>query len=234
MDFSKGKWTCRGIILLRSKDLIQWEHHAIHFPDRYTGTKFAEVNAVWAPQTIYDPTAQKYMVYFSLHSEKDGPFPQDAVYYAYANADFSDLEGDPQPLFSFPYPTIDTDIVQDAQGMYHVFFNTWGGKDGLTRRQFITPTLHDSHTWTLVEGRMQPNTVASEGSTAYPLVGSPDWILCYDCFRDGFFQFCKTSDLQHFTLERTTPTTGTFTPRHGSVIHITKKEYRKLVKTFGW
>lgn len=113
MDMSKGKWSNRGIILLRSHDLIQWEHHCVHFPARYPGKPYAQANAVWAPQTIYDFATEKLMVYFSLHSDKEGPFPQDAVYYAYANADFSDLEGDPQLLFAFPHPTIDTDIVQD-------------------------------------------------------------------------------------------------------------------------
>lgn len=74
--------------------------------------------------------------------------------------------------------------------------------------------------------------LASEGSTAYPLIGSTDWILCYDCFRDGTFQFCRTQDLQTFTLERTTKATGVFTPRHGSVIHITEQEYRRLRQAF--
>lgn len=230
MDMSRGKWTGLGIVMLRSRDLIHWEHHTVHFPERYAGKPFAQANAVWAPQTIYDPAAGKYMIYFSLHSEKDGPFPRDAVFYAYANGDFSDLEDDPQPLFDYPDPTIDTDIVLTDDGRYHVFFNTWGGKDGLTRRQFLAPTLHDSRQWTLVPGRMQPNTLASEGSTAYRLIGSDDWILCYDCFRDGIFQFCRTTDLEHFTLERTTETTGVFTPRHGSVIHITEREYALLLK----
>lgn len=233
MDMSRGKWTGLGIVMLRSRDLIHWEHHTVHFPERYAGKPFAQANAVWAPQTIYDPAAGKYMIYFSLHSKKDGPFPRDAVFYAYANSDFSNLEGDPQPLFDYPDPTIDTDIVQSEDGRYHVFFNTWGGKDGLTRRQFVAPTLHDSRQWTLVPGRMQPNTLASEGSTAYRLIGSEDWILCYDCFRDGIFQFCRTTDLEHFTLERTTENMGVFTPRHGSVIHITEKEYNLLLKQWG-
>lgn len=74
--------------------------------------------------------------------------------------------------------------------------------------------------------------LASEGSTAYPLIGSRDWILCYDCFRDGIFQFCRTQDLQTFTLERTTKTTGVFTPRHGSVIHISEQEFLRLQQAF--
>ena len=231
MDMSLGKWTNRGIILLRSRDLIHWEHHAVHFPARYPGKPYAKANAVWAPQTIYDPSAKKLMVYFSLHSEKDGPFPKDAVYYAYANADFSDLEGDPQPLFTYSYPTIDTDIVQDEQGLYHLFFNTWGGPDGLQRRQYTFRDLHDQSSWTLLPGHMQPNRLSSEGSTAYPLIGG-GWMLSYDCFKDGVYQFCRTDDWQHFTLVHETKTEGVFTPRHGSIIPITDEEYETLTSFF--
>lgn len=228
MDMSKGKWTCRGIILSRSRDLVSWEHHAVDFPTRYAGKTFAEANAVWAPQTIYDSVEGKYLVYFSLHSEKKGPFPKDAVFYAYANADFTDLECDPQPLFTYDYPTIDTDIVQDEMGVYHLFFNTWGGGEGLTRKQYTFKNLYDQSTWTLVPGRMQPNNKNSEGSCAFPLNDGSGWILMYDCFKDGVYQFCKTTDLEHFELAKETKTSGMFTPRHGTVIPVTEDEYQRL------
>ncbi len=232
MDMSKGKWTNRGIIMLRSRDFINWEHHRVHFPERFSGKPYALANAVWAPQTIYDPTAGKYMVYFSLHSEKDGPYPRDAVFYAYANADFSDLEDDPRPLFSYPDPTIDTDIVKDDQGVYHLFFNTWGGKDGLQRRQYIFTDLHDQSTWELIPGHMQPTPLASEGSSAYRLADG-SWILSYDCFRDKVYQFCKSDNLIDFTLVNEFATGSNFTPKHGSIIQITHDEYLNIIRKFG-
>ena len=227
MDMSKGKWSCLGIIMLRSQDLIHWQHHAIHFPKRYEGTKFANVNAVWAPQTIFDDSVNKLMVYFSLHSEKDGPFPKDAVFYAYANDDFSDLENEPEPLFTYPYPTIDTDIVKDENGLYHLFFNTWGSPEGLQRRQYEFRDIHDQTTWTLITGHQQPTTLNSEGSTAYQLING-DWMLGYDCFKDGVYQFCKINDFRSYELVLETKTEGNFTPRHGSIIQITDDEYNRL------
>ena len=231
MDMSRGKWTCQGIVMLRSRDLISWEHHTVHFPERYSGTRFADVNAVWAPQTIFDPAAGKYMVYFSLHSEKNGPFPQDAVYYAYASSDFSTLEGDPQPLFTYPHPTIDTDIVQDVTGLYHLFFNTWGGPDGLQRRQYEARDLHDQQSWTLVPGHQQPTSLNSEGSTCYQL-SDGTWMLSYDCFKDGVYQFCRTRDFRHYELVHETKTEGNFTPRHGGIIQITDAEYKRLINNY--
>ena len=231
MDWQKGKWSNHGIVLLRSRDLINWEHHAVDFHKVYADSKYSQVNAVWAPQTLFDEKTDKFMIYFSLHSEEGGPFEKDTVYYTYANEDFSDLEGEPVLLFDYPDPTIDTDIVF-KDGSYHIFFNTWG-KDGLMRRQFIATNLHQKENWELIPGHMQPNQIASEGSTAYSLIDSDDWILCYDCFRDGIFQFCRTKDLQNFILERSTENSSSFTPRHGSVIHMSKKEHDRLVEHFG-
>lgn len=231
MDMSKGKWSNRGIVMMRSKDLLNWEHHTVHFPQRYQGKQPAEANAVWAPQTIFDPTIGKYMVYFSLHSEKDGPYPQDAVFYAYASDDFSNLEDDPEPLFKYPYPTIDTDIVRDSAGLYHLYFNTWN-HEGLARRQYEFTDIHKPDSWTLLPGRMQPNELASEGSSTYPLING-GWMLGYDCFRDGKYQFCKTDNLRDFTLVRETTNDDVFNPRHGSVILITDAEKQMLIRQLG-
>lgn len=231
MDMAKGKWSNRGIIMMSSKNLVDWTHHRVNFPERYSNTHFANVNAVWAPQTIFDSTVNKYMVYFSLHSEKDGPFPKDAVYYAYANDDFSNLEDAPTPLFSYPNPTIDTDIVKDNDGKYHLFFNTWGGKDGLQRRQYVFNDLHNQSEWTLIPGHMQPTNLASEGSTAYQLTDGK-WILSYDCFRDHIYQFCISDNLIDFTLAHEIVTGGKFTPKHGSIIRISDEEYRVLTDKY--
>ncbi len=231
MDMSKGKWSNHGIVMLRSRNLINWEHHTVDFHERYANKDFAQANAVWAPQTIRDEKTGKLMVYFSLHSEKSGPFPKDVVYYAYANTDFSGLEGDPQPLFVFPTPTIDTDIVRSADGLYHVFFNTWGGAEGLGMKHYIAADLHDQTTWALQPGKVQPHDVAAEGPCVYPLEDG-GWMLVYDRCRDRMCEFCFSKDLSSFTLLKQTPTEGLFTPRHGTVIQIEQKEKQALLDHF--
>lgn len=79
---------------------------------------------------------------------------------------------------------------------------------------------------------MQPNSLASEGSTAFRLQDG-SWMLGYDCFRDSVYQFCKTDDLMTLTLVAETRTTGNFTPRHGSIISISQQEYDNLRKRYG-
>jgi len=85
MTSSKGWDSNRALILLKSDDLVNWKHAVINIQERYAGHE--DLKRVWAPQTIYDAAAGKYMVYWSMQHGQ-GP---DIMYYAYANDDFTDL-----------------------------------------------------------------------------------------------------------------------------------------------
>ena len=221
MASSQGWASNRGMVLLRSKNLINWEHHTIHFPEKYKGTNFAHVTRVWAPQTIYDASVGKYMVYFSLLTD-DGSIPYDKVYYCYANADFSDFEGEPKVLFDTGDAAIDTDIVKDDNGDYHIFFKTENGRQkGI--KQFIAQDLHNYKEWKLQDGFCQDTNDAVEGAGVFRLHDG-SWCLMYDCYMAGHYQFCKSADLKTFKMVQNTKTTGAFTPRHGTVIAITAEE----------
>ena len=67
-----------------------------------------------------------------------------------------------------------------------------------------------------------------EGSSVFPLIGSDEYVLMYDCYAQGFYQFCKSNDLKNFTFVQNTKTHGDFTPRHGSVMHISAAERERL------
>ena len=228
MRSSLGWASNRGMVLMRSRDMIHWEHHTVHFPEVYAGTNFANVTRVWAPQTIYDEQAGKYMVYFSLLTD-DGSIPYDRVYWCYANDDFSALEGKPQVLFDFKAPSIDTDIVKDESGLYHLFFKTEADGSHKGIRQFTFKDLHKPETWTLHDGYCETTKNDVEGAGVFPLIGG-GWCLMYDCYRNGHYQFTKSDDLMKFTFIQNTETKGTFTPRHGTVIQISKAELKRLKK----
>lgn len=231
MRSSLGWASNRGMVLMKSRDLVHWQHHTVHFPEKYKGTNFANVTRVWAPQTILDSATGRYMVYFSLLTN-DGTIPYDRVYWAYANDTFTDLEGAPQVLFDFKAPAIDTDIVQDKDGIYHLFFKTEqeGAHKGI--RQYTFTDLHRPDTWTLHDGFCEQTKDNVEGAGVFPLIGG-GWCLMYDCYTSGHYQFTRSADLNTFHWVADTRTTGAFTPRHGTVIQITPKEYRRLIKAFG-
>ena len=56
----------------------------------------------------------------------------DVIYYAYANKEFTDLEGEPKPLFipENKKSCIDGDIVY-KDGIYHLFYKTEGHGNGI-------------------------------------------------------------------------------------------------------
>ena len=230
MRCSLGWTSNRGIVLMKSNDLIHWEHHTVHFPERFKGTEFANVTRVWAPQTIYDKSAGKYMVYFSLLTD-DKSIPYDKVYYCYATPDFSGLEGTPKVLFDYKEATIDTDIVEDENGTYHLFFKTEKAGQHKGIRKYTFTDLHSPDTWKLRPGFCEITKSDVEGSCVFPLIQG-GWCLMYDCYRDHNYQFAKSSDLNTFEYVQDSETRGAFTPRHGTTIQITKKERKRLVKAF--
>ena len=126
MRSSLGWSSNRGIVMLKSSDLIHWQHHAVNFPTRYPRT-WKNVIRVWAPETIYDHKARKYMVFYSLRTSDSDSY--DKIYYQYANKDFTDLEGEPRWLFDAGNATIDGDIVyNEADRLYHLFYKQESGR----------------------------------------------------------------------------------------------------------
>lgn len=216
----------RGIVLMRSHDLLHWEHSTIHFPEKYKGTKFGNVTRVWAPQTILDAATGRLMVYYSLLTD-DGSIPYDRVYWQYANSDFSDLEGEPQVLFDYHQPTIDTDIVRDDVGVYHLFFKTEAEGSHKGIRQYTFTDLHHPEAWQLRDGFCETTTDDVEGAGVFRLKDG-SWCLMYDCYMSGHYQFTRSLDLQHFDFIQDTQTSGAFTPRHGTVILISDAEAQAL------
>ena len=216
----------RGIVMMKSDDLVNWKYATVNFPTRYAGTQFANVTRVWAPEVIWDKEAQKYMVYFSLLTN-DGTISYDKVYRAYANSEFTDLEDEPVWMFDRGAATIDMNIVYNpADQLYHGFYKN-ENTGGIAKATATSLT----GTWGSTTGNLQQTSEAVEGPAVYKLINSSTWVLMYDCYNNNHYQFCTSNDLTTFTFKQNTPTTGAFTPRHGSVILISDEEYETLVNS---
>ncbi|WP_294232458.1 family 43 glycosylhydrolase [uncultured Chryseobacterium sp.] len=219
MTSNKGWDSNRGIVLLQSKDLITWTSRSINIQKAYSGNE--DLKRVWAPQTIYDREAGKYMVYFSM---KNGNGP-DIIYYAYANKDFSGFENKPQQLF-FPKngkSCIDGDIIL-KDGIYHLFYKTEGDGNGIKE---ATATKLTSGKWTEEEDYKQQTKEAVEGAGVFKLNHSDEYILMYDVYMKGKYQFTKSTDLEHFSVIDQDISMD-FHPRHGTVMPITNTELKRL------
>lgn len=224
MVSAKGWDSNRAMILLKSSDLVNWTSSVINIQESYAAQE--DLKRVWAPQTIYDPAAEKYMVYWSMkHGEG-----ADIIYYAYANADFTALEGEPKPLFlpENGKSCIDGDIIL-KDDVYHLFYKTEGHGNGI---KVATSRSLTSGEWAEQEDYKQQTSDAVEGSCVFRLISSDTYILMYDVYGKGRYQFTKSTDLQHFEVIDDEVSMD-FHPRHGTVIPITRSELKKLTDTWG-
>lgn len=214
----------RAMVLLKSTDLVNWSHSVINMQKRYEGQE--KLKRVWAPQTIYDPEAGKYMVYWSM-KYGDGP---DVIYYAYANADFTDLEGEPKPLFvpADKKSCIDGDIVY-KDGIYHLFYKTEGHGNGI---RVATTNSLTSGQWKENLEYKQQTKEAVEGAGTFKLIGEDKYILMYDVYMKGAYQFTETTDLEHFKVIDHDVKMN-FHPRHGTIIPITRSELKHITDQWG-
>lgn len=217
---SANGWSSnRAMIMLRSTDLLDWTSNVINIQQKYEGQD--DLLRVWAPQTVYDREAGKYMVYWSM-KHGDGP---DIIYYAYANAEFTDIENKPEVLF-LPRngkSCIDGDIVY-KDGIYHLFYKTEGDGNGIKK---ATTTSLTSGNWAESDDYKQQTTDAVEGSSVFKRINSDTYILMYDVYMKGAYQFTESTDLEHFKVIDHQISMD-FHPRHGTIIPITQQELKSL------
>ena len=166
----------------------------------------------------------------------DGKCKYDKVYYSYANDDFTDLLTEPVFFYDRGSATIDADIVYDETDLlYHMIYKNEGngGICSVTASR-LTPEKGqpDGSQWGKPSKALQQTGVAVEGGGLFRLINTNTWVLMYDCYTSGYYQFCTTEDWDKFTLEAQTTTSGAFTPRHGSVVPITPQEYNTLLDAF--
>ena len=224
MRSSQGWSSNDGMVLLRSADMVNWTHTAIDFPTRWPHRFDRDaLTQVWAPQTIYDPEEGKYMVYYAI-GESDKNY---ITYYSYANEDFTDLT-EPQVLYNHGgLNTIDADIVWH-DGRYHMFFKTEGQGNGIQKA--TAKTLRGE--WTPEYNYLQQTDAAVEGSGVFKKIDSDEWVLMYDCYTSGMYQYCTSTDLSDFTWVCNSANTSIFTPRHGTTIAITTAEAQRLASAW--
>ncbi|MDL2243706.1 glycoside hydrolase family 43 protein [Bacteroidales bacterium OttesenSCG-928-J19] len=215
----------RAMVLMKSTDLVDWTTQVVNIQQKFPGNE--DLKRVWAPQTIYDREAGKYLIYWSM---KHGDEGRDIIYYAYANLEFTDLESEPKQLF-FPRDgksCIDGDII-DKDGVYYLFYKTEGHGDGI--KLAVSRSL-TSGEWEEKEGYKQQTRESVEGSGIFKLNNSDTYIMMYDVYRKKEFHFTKSDDLENFT-PIDNEISMDFKPRHGTIMPITDAELHNLIKRWG-
>lgn len=228
MTSSKGWASNRGIVLLKSGDLINWTYGQVNISTKYPD-KFGDINSAWAPEIIYDRKAQKYLIHFSSY-KNDVPH---RIFYSYANDDFTDLTDTPRQLFEHPEDSnaIDNNIVY-LNGKYHLFYKNEGNGNHIAKA--ASRSINTGYILTSIN--CDNESVAVEGCEAFRLIGKDTFVLMYDKYNNNQFGFRTSTDLDDWTTVSgsTKKADGaSFVPRHGSVIPLTQEEY-ELLESHVW
>ena len=222
-----------GIVLMKSSNLTEWSSTWIDFAKQFP-EQFANVQWVWAPQTIYDKNLGKYLVYFTIRFKGETNLD---LYGAYANDDFTGFEAAPHLMFRAKFGSIDGDIIY-KDDLYHLFYkgNTKDEagneiKNGIqkaTAKSLKGPWIED---FKYLDVYAQKPTVV-EGSSILKLNNKDEYILMYDLYTNLRYEFQRSTNLIDFT-DTTESFIKNFNPRHGSVISITRAEAKRLNAKWG-
>ena len=238
-------WNNYGLNMLRSSDLIHWEGTTFDFrkgktifsdptatTDAYrTDAEYAKIRRVWAPQWIWDPTADggkgAYLVYYSLLSSNSGD-DHDRIFYSYADKDFKTLT-QPRIFYDPGYSVIDADIVYNPyDGLYHMCIKHETAT-GTNRGVYIlTSDRLVGGEWTEYLHVTNEGSELTEGATLMRRIDEDVYNLYYMRYTGGnAYKVCELDHLcDNFGAATAVGGTGSF--QHGSVMSVTEEEYTVL------
>lgn len=244
-DGGKYGWgNNRGLVLLKSKDLINWEKFNLDFT-KLDGLTFArqedgsdflwsEVGCVWAPEMVWDEGANRVFMHFTV---RFGNTPT-RIYAAHLNEEMTGLGELPRPLLVPPtgwnyqpnYGILDSDIVKDDNGEYHMFYvsHQWVA----TIKHAVSKRLtgpYKSDEWFadgIKHGHEAPNVWRRPDGT---------WVLMWDCYtmKPHNFGFHESKDLRGFNMigyfdGGSMKRTGFAEQKHGGVVAVPREDVERL------
>ncbi len=226
-DFGWGN--NRGLVLMKSADLINWNRANVNFDSLYTD--WSDIGCAWAPETTYDAEKGKLMLYFTMRHGNE----RNKLYYAYVNDDFDTIETEPQLLYTYPdsaCSAIDGDITR-FDGKYYLHYVAHDGTPGIKQAVSNRP----DGGWEYLPDWIDTEDGACEAPNVWKRIGEDKWVLMYDIYsiNPHNFGFVETSDFKTFTPlgrfnEGPMKTVGFSSPKHGAVVHLTAEEADRLEK----
>lgn len=225
----------RGLVLMKSFDLIHWTRTNIDFSvlSDQEDMKWSEVGCVWAPETVFDEETGQLMIHFTTREGKG----MNKIYYAYVNADYTALTSQPRLLAEAPnqaYNIIDSDIIKVGE-TYHLFYVSH--EHGATPKHATSHKLTGPYRFddTYQDGERRGH----EAPNCWKRLGSDTYVVMFDNYsiRPMNFGFVETRDFFTYRSIGYFDAAGSLMKRinfseqkHGAVVHVTKKELKRLIK----
>lgn len=233
-DGGKYGWgNNRGLVLMKSSDLINWSRANIDFSrlSPQTDIDWSEVGCVWAPETVYDYDTGQLMIHFTTRQGVG----KNVIYYVYVNDDFNALTSTPMLLAEAPdraYNIIDSDIIRVGD-TYHLFYVSH--EHGATPKHATSKKLTGPYTFD--ENYSDGERQGHEAPNCWKRHDSDTYVVMYDNYRRSpmNFGFVETSDFVNYTPigyfdDPASPMkrTNFSEQKHGAVISISTDELRHL------
>lgn len=227
-------WSSNHImVFMLSNDLVHWDKEikidlesdenmkalGVSSPD--------DITAAWAPQIIFDPVTQKYMIYYSV-----GFNYGHRIYYSLMNEDLSGLTK-PQLLFDPSYDVIDADIVYNEFDKQYVMIYKHEENTHYLLQATAKTLVPEAGATGLCQWTINPNfSVKEEGKSIeapslFRPIGSKTWKLAYMNYSGGGYRMV---DLDEHCLnpQNLTNMAGNVQAQHGSFVKLTQVEYTYL------
>ena len=224
MKSSLGWSSNRNLISAKSTDLVHWfDESLIEIANKYPN--MMNCDRAWAPQAIWDPEKESYMIYFA--ARVPGTDDRTIMYYAYSK-DLMKLDTTPALLLApkSGHDAIDSDIIFE-NGKYYMYY-----KDETTKGIFLAEAEHASGPYQETK-KISEGDLGVEGPNIYKVIGKNEWLLMSDAYGNGYYVMQKTTDLENFTAVSRDAYSFDFTPRHGYVIPINADQYAALTGAYG-
>ena len=221
----------RAIIVWESADLVNWSD-----PRRCEISR-EYATSTWAPESIWDPEKNAYMVFWSSKTTEGWHF---RVYRCYTT-DFVTFT-EPEVYIEREESFIDTSFIE-ADGWYYRFSkNEAVGKYIIMEksRSLSGPfTIVNTFTVNGVNGpeytsNSYPGSTGYEGPTGFKMNGENKWYLLLDGLNEnqGYKPFITDNIAEGHFVSATAFTFGGVDFRHGSCIPITGNEYSALLSKY--
>jgi len=208
----------KSIVVWESDDLVNWsDADLVSIADKNAG-------CAWAPESIYDPEKDMYMVFWASKVSDDN-YSKQRVYRCYTK-DFKKFTG-PEIYIEDSNSTIDTTIIE-YKGVYYRFT-----KNETSSSVVMDYSISLSGNWKRTEKYSLAEMTGYEGPTIYKINGENKWCLLLDYYSKGQgYKPFVTNDIDTGIFERGNDFNFDGIYRHGTVMPITEKEYNRLKEKY--
>lgn len=228
----------RGLVLLKSFDLINWNRTNLDFTKLTCGDSiikdWKDVGCVWAPEMNWDEERKQIMLHFTTRY-KNG---RNLIYYVYMNNDFTEMTDTPKFLFgssrdsngNFKAPTIDSDITKVGD-TYHMLMVQFGYIKHAKSKSLTGPYVQDDDYFDGEKDR-------HEAPCAWQRIGSDGYVIMYDNYSRNphNFGFVETKDFKTYNpvgyfdeLGKDMWRTNFSAQKHGGIVTVTRDELEMLI-----